>query len=241
MDKDLDLCRYLRGVATRSLSGTMLPSVASQTQQDGLSSGKPVLDRASEPGQRLAQRVEAEGTQIQRVPVEGLEVEVGTLSVPRLVPGLHPDALTDLVRRRLSRPAQVTLPLEAQHLLGHPGVRPQELPAQLRCPAFAGTEAERVVPRDLQLEVHADVDDHPRRAQRLTVQHAQPVARIRQVAEIVHEPLGVQGPALPVPGAPAEQPLPAVEQIGAEQRLADLQVMAGYALVVDGGDLTPGG
>ena len=75
---------------------------------------------------------------------------------------------------------------------------------------------------------------------RLGVEHADPVARVVQPAEVGHQPLGVQRPALAVAGAPAQQPLPAVEQVGAVDGLGDLQVMPGDALVEDGGRLLPG-
>ena len=45
------------------------------------------------------------------------------------------------------------------------------------------------------------------------VEHAELVARVVEVAELVHQPLGVERPALAVAGAPAQQPLPAVEQL----------------------------
>ena len=61
---------------------------------------------------------------------------------------------------------------------------------------------------------------------RLAVEHAELVAGVVEVAELVHQPLGVERPALAVAGDPAHQPLPAVEQLAAVGRLADLQVVA---------------
>src|SRR3954451_22749115 len=210
--------------------------------RDGVGSSVPGTGRwMSEPGERLAERVEAQRAEAESVPVEGLEIEAGALALSRLVPRLEPDPLAHLVGRGLPGPPEVTLPLEAQHLFVHPAVRAQELPAQLRRPAFAGVEAERVVPGDLQLQVHADVDDDAGGPQRLAVQHAEALARIPQVAEIVHQAFGVQRPPFAVTGAPAEQSLPAIEHVRAQLRLGDLQMMAGYPLVVDSGDLLPGG
>ena len=143
-------------------------------------------------------RAEVEG-----LAVELLEVEVGALAGLGVVAGLQPDALADLVGRGLAGPAEVAVELEAQVLVGHAAVGAHELPAQLGRPALARVEAERVVARDLQLEVHADVDDHAGRPQRLRVEHAEPVARVGQVAEVVHQPLGVERPALAVTGAPS--------------------------------------
>ena len=111
-------------------------------------------------------------TEVERGPVERLQVEVGALALLRVGPGLQPDALPDLVRRRLSRPAQVAVELEPEDLVGRRDVGAHELPAQLGRPPLTGVErdrtaavAEPVVGRDLQLQVHADVDDHAGRPQ----------------------------------------------------------------------------
>src|SRR6185436_10131182 len=179
------------------------------------------------------QDVEADGAEVEVVAMEDLEIEGRALARLRRVARREPDPLPDLVRRRLPRPAQVAVELEAQILVRDPAVRPHELPAQFRRPPLAGVEGERVVARDLQFQVHSEVDDHPRRAERLAVEHAELVARVGEVAQLVHEALGVQRPALAVPGHPAQQPLPAVEQLRPVGRLGNLQVMAGGALVVD--------
>ena len=60
--------------------------------------------------------------------------------------------------------------------------------------------------------MHPDVQDDAGGPQLLRVEHAQPVARVVEEAQLVHQPLGVQRPALGVAGARAQQPLPAVEQ-----------------------------
>ena len=158
--------------------------------------------------------------------------------------GLEPDALADLVRRRLAGQAEVALDLELDELVVHPAVQPHELQAELGRPRLAGVEggaadAEPVVRRDLQLEVHADVDDDAGRAQRLAVEHAEQVGRVVEEAELLHQPLGVERPALAVAAAPAHQPLPAVEGLAAVGGLRDLEVVAGDALVEDGRDLAP--
>ena len=46
--------------------------------------------------------------------------------------------------------------------------------------------------------MNAEVDDDPGGPQQLRVEHAEPVAWIGQVPELIHQPLGVQGPALAV-------------------------------------------
>ena len=89
--------------------------------------------------------------------------------------------------------------------------------------------------------MEADVDDDPGRAQRLAVEHAEAVGGVVEVAELVHEPLGVQRPALAAAGDPAELALPAVEQVATVGGLGDLQVVPGHALVEDRGDLAPRG
>ena len=49
-----------------------------------------------------------------------------------------------------------------------------------------------------QVQVHADVEDDAGGAQLGGVEPAQPVARVVEEAELGHEPLGVQRPALGV-------------------------------------------
>src|SRR5262245_20217111 len=118
---------------------------------------------------------------------------------------------------------------------------PQELPPQLGRPALPRPEAEGIVLGDLELQVHADVDDHSRCTKRLRVEHPELLAGILEVAEVVHQALGVECPALAVPGDPAHQPLPPVEQIGTHDRLSDLKVMPWDTLVVDRRHVSPGG
>src|SRR5690242_1727009 len=135
----------------------------------------------SEALERVAQRVQPERAQVERGAVELLEVEVRALAPLRVLARLQPEPLADLVRRGLPGPAQVPVELEPQVLVRYPAVRAKELPAKLRGPPLAGVEAEGVVPRDLQFEVHADVDDHPAGAEALAVQQAELVARVLQV------------------------------------------------------------
>src|SRR5690606_37000329 len=106
----------------------------------------------SEAGERRLQRVEPERAEVERVSVELLEAERRALARLGLLAGLQPDPLADLVRRRLTRPAEVAVELEAEELVGHPAVRPHELPSELRRPPLPRVEAERVVSRDLQLQ-----------------------------------------------------------------------------------------
>jgi hypothetical protein len=73
---------------------------------------------------------------------------------------------------------------------------PMNSQAKLRRPGLARVEAERVVARDRELQVHADVHDHARRAEGLAVEHAELVSRVGQIAQVVHQPLGIERPAL---------------------------------------------
>ncbi|CAM5731079.1 hypothetical protein SALBM217S_01780 [Streptomyces griseoloalbus] len=79
-----------------------------------------------------------------------------------------------------------------------PSVRAEELLRQL--PAFAAAgETAGELRGDLQLhQVHADVDDDPGRPHHLRVQVPEPLLRVRQEAQLVHQPLRVQRPALAV-------------------------------------------
>ena len=60
------------------------------------------------------------------------------------------------------------------------------------------------------------------------------------VAEVGHELFGVERPALALPGAPARDTAPEVEPVGFAEGLADLEVVAGNALVEHGGEFLPG-
>src|SRR6185437_2659111 len=101
--------------------------------------------------------------------------------------GLEPDTLAELVRRRLTGPAQIPVEFEAQHLLIDLDPRPQVLPGQFRGPGLAWMPGR--VGRDRQLRVHAEVDYDPSGAQQLRVEHSELVAGVGQEAEVVHEPL----------------------------------------------------
>ena len=65
---------------------------------------------------------------------------------------------------------------------------------ELGRPRLAGVEA--LVVGDRELEVQADVDDDAHRAHRLRAQHAELERRVVEVAELAHQALGVQRPAL---------------------------------------------
>ena len=64
-----------------------------------------VEGRGSGGAQRLLEHVEPDGAEVERLAVEGLQVERVTLAGCRLVAGLFPEPLADLVRGRLAGPA----------------------------------------------------------------------------------------------------------------------------------------
>ena len=66
------------------------------------------------------------------------------------------------------------------------------------------------------------------------------VARVVEVAELVHESFGVPRPTLAVAADPGQQPLPSVEQVGSVDDLRALEVVSGHALVDHRGRLAPG-
>ena len=70
-------------------------------------------------------------------------------------------------------------------------------------------------------------------------QHAELVGGVLEVAELAHEPLGVERPALGVTRRARQRALVAAQRVGEVAHLPDLQVMAGDALVVTDRHLAP--
>src|SRR4051812_22141067 len=101
-------CRDLRP----NRAGTMwarVPRLASVGR-----SRSPAQECPLQAAERCPQRVEPDRAEVEGGGVELLEVELGALVRFHLVPGLQPDPLPDLVRRRLTRPAEVAVDLEPQ-------------------------------------------------------------------------------------------------------------------------------
>ena len=88
--------------------------------------------------------------------------------------------------------------------------------------------------------MHADVEDHAGRAHPLSIQHAHTVARILQVAQLLHETLGVQRPTLAVARNPQHVGAPGVHSASQGRSDRNLQVVPRNALMVHGGGFTPG-
>ena len=114
------------------------------------------------------------------------------LQVERWVPhgllaGRQPAALAQLVGDGLAGPAEV-----ADHL----GVHPVRLgPAALAQHLAGPLERPPGAVGQRQVQVDADVDDHPGRAQRRSAEHAEPGARLTEPAELVGQPFGVPSAA----------------------------------------------
>src|SRR3954469_17251734 len=178
--------------------------------------------------QRRLEHIQRQAAQIQCATVEFLQWCSAT---DRLVTQLLPDPLSDRIRRRLARPAEVAVQLEAKVGLLHRAVRLQKHPRLLRIPYIAVRRGHTAV--------HADVNDYAGGPEPLSIKHSHPITCIVKPAELCHQPLGVQRPALAVTRNPATQSAPAVQLIGENDGPADLQMMARYAFVEDGGGLLP--
>lgn len=123
-----------------------------------------------------------------------LEVEARPPS--RLITGGKPGPLAELVGDGLGWPAKV-----ANHL----GVNLMRFGAAAFAQELAGCfEGPPGAVRQWQVEVDADVDDHAGSAQRGVGEHAKPAPWDIEPAQLVGKPLGVQCPALAVPGNSGE-------------------------------------
>src|SRR5690606_22599518 len=132
-----------------------------------------------------AQDVQTHRADVERPPVEGLEVE-GLPARDGLVPGgvaqLLPQPLTHLVGRRLGGPAEVAGELGGEEAPGHVRVLLEGLARVGRVPGAAAPLRGGGL-----AEVDADVERHARRAQALAVEHGEVVGRVVEVAEVGHE------------------------------------------------------
>src|SRR4029453_1508844 len=231
-----------RRSAVRSWSATACPrqrrSRASPSPKSGRSSsrGSPApsgswrpADRSQPAAERLGQATEPDRAELERRGVPALEVEAGPPS--RLLTGGKPGPLAELVGDGLGRPAEV-----ADHL----GVDLMRFGAAAPAGELAGgLEGPPGAVRQRQVEVEADVDDHAGGAQRGVGEHAEPGPRDVEPPQLVGKPLGVQCPALAVPGDPGEL-REARQALPRHPGGADLQVVAWHPLVEDDGQLLPG-
>ncbi|MBG9885635.1 hypothetical protein ABE10_03345, partial [Bacillus toyonensis] len=183
--------------------------------------------------QSAPKRVEADPADVEGALVELLDRERPAAGGRVFVAHLLPDALTDLVGRRLAGPAQITVHLELAEAVVHVHVPSHHL------------ERVVVIPNPLAVEtglaqMDADVEDDAERPHPLAVEHAETIGRIVKVSELLHEPLRIERPSLRMARRPREQTTPGVQLRAVVGRLGDLQVMPGNALVIDGRELAPG-
>src|SRR5271157_98707 len=180
-------------------------------------------------GQCRGQHVKTQPAEIECAPVKLLQRHtVGEYLIAELLP----DALAHSVGGGLAGPTQIPVELEAQRFLRlrAMGAQKRPCPAGVPYPAVGSGQP----------AVHTDVDHHAGGAKPLCVQHAHSLTRVAEITELGHQPLGVQRPALAVPGHPAAEPAPAVQHVGQHDCAADLQVMARHTLVIHRGGLLPG-
>ena len=173
----------------------------------------------------------------ERVAVEPLQIE--GLAVPRLRIGtrFEPDALADLVADGLARPSEIAVHFAAHEVGRLAAAFDHERQRELGSPRLARVRCFGVGNREL--EVHADVDDHAHRADRLRGQHAELVRGVLEIAELAHQALGVQRPPFAVAREEPERALEARQLLRQVLHLRDLQMMAGNAFVVTGAHFAP--
>src|SRR5687767_5887605 len=85
----------------------------------------------------------------------------------------------------------------------------------------------------------ADVDYHSTCSQLLGGQHPEQVVRLVEIAEFVHQPLGVQGPSFAKPRIPDQDPVGAGKVLAMRHHGSDLKVMSRKPLVIGGGHFGP--
>src|SRR5450631_4538542 len=120
----------------------LLPSTSTRLDGSGAQDG-------------LTQGVQADPADVQRATVKGLDIKGITLACLDLVAQLEPETLADLVRGCLPWPAEISIELEAQEVLGHVGVSSQELPRLV-----VGPLAPADLGRCLETAMDPDVQDH---------------------------------------------------------------------------------
>src|SRR5690349_19092509 len=85
------------------------------------------------------------------------------------------DGLTDLVRRRLSWPSEIAVDRELHELIRHVDVLPHEVERVIRVPDTGAVEARLA-------QVHADVEHHACRTHPLSVEHAESIGGVVEIA-----------------------------------------------------------
>src|SRR5690606_1757762 len=100
---------------------------------------------------------------------------------------------------------------------------------------------ERGVVGDREPEVTADVDYDAGRPEQLAGEEAEAVLGLLEIAQLVHETLGVEGPALPRARVPHIHSVEPGQPLLFGEGVTDLEVVAGEALVIGRRHLLPVG
>src|SRR5205807_8271678 len=132
---------------------------------------------------------------------------------------------------------QVSIHFASQEVFGLMAMLDRERQHQVGLPGLAAVI--RLMGRDRQLEMDADIHDDPHGAKGLGPQHAQLVVGILQVAELAHQALGVERPSLSAARYRRRQALKATELGRTVGELCQLKMMSWYPLVIGGRDLAP--
>jgi hypothetical protein len=122
-------------------------------------------------------------------------------------------------------PAEVAGDLGAGGRLVQERQAREGLDRTLEVPPLA--RVQRRVGRDREVEVQAEVDDDADRPHQRRAEVAELVLGPLELADLVHELLGVQRPALAVAGPPREEPVRARQPVRQRHLHADLQVVPG--------------
>ena len=118
-----------------------------------------------------------------------LQIEGRALRFSRSLAGFQPDSLTDFVRNRLPRNAEITVYLAGNKIRREMYAIAHELQSEIGCPNFAGMEL-GIIWYAL-FEVHSDVDDDTYGSQGLGVEHSHVVVGVFEVSKFVHQTLGI--------------------------------------------------
>ena len=97
--------------------------------------------------------------------MEVLDVEVRTLALLIFVANLFPNALTNLVRRCLTWPTEVTVHFEVDELRAHVDVLAHEVEGIVEVPHAGAVKV-------LLAKVHTNVEHHAGGTHALTIEHA---------------------------------------------------------------------
>ena len=166
--------------------------------------------------------------------MELFEIERGTLSLRCLLADCENVAFPDFVGDRLPGPTQVALDLGVGNVQRVPCHPVERFDGRVVAPDLAGPDEAVSGMRKPRWEPMSITTRHAR--QLLCGEHAQQIVGLVEIAELVHQSLGVQGPNLRrSPNTRSGVGGPA--KVFAEGHHGpDLEVMARESLVISGGD-----